>query len=228
MKKFPLLKKISSLQFEEEDSYFNSKYQELHRSGDFENFFGGYEEVLAELDETSWDYILEQTQKLCTSKDKNGRWNVLFEKLNEVRGYAYLKSIGFQNIEFIPPSTRNGIESPDLLGFSDLSKVLCEVKTKHSSDVYMEAVNNSKVIETNEFLPPKLKELIEKTFNKACSQLTSYPNHTKYRKIIYLNIEYDNEAVDPVFKVKLNEQTRSLFESMSFDSIELAIHNEKK
>lgn len=228
MRKFPLLEQISSLQSENEGSYFNLKYQTLHETEWFQHFLGEYEKVLAQLDSNSWNYILEQTQVLCTTKDKHGRWNALFEKLNEVRGYAYLKSIGCNDVKFLLPSTKNGVETPDLLGVKGGTKVLCEVKTKQSSDVYMSAVNTTKVIRANEFMPTRLKELTERIFNKAYSQLISFPNQAEYRKIIYFNVEYDSEKVDQGFKASLDKATRKIFEFMQLDNVELVIHDEHK
>jgi hypothetical protein len=227
MQKYVRLSQIGCLYRENEDSYFHPSFDELHDGESFERFLSAYENDLAKLDDNSWEYLKEETEKLCIYQDKNKRWTPLFDKLNEARGYVFLKSLGCKEIAFIRPSKKGGEERPDLKGEKEGSSVLCEVKTKHISDVFINARDNSRVIRTNEILADKLKSILKDTFEKAGSQLNAMPESSKYEKWIYLIINYDNQEVDASFPNKLNSQTRLLFNSMDMGGLKLAIHNEK-
>lgn len=150
----------------------------------------------------------------------------MFDKLNEVKGYKFLKSIGCEEVSFIPRSIKHGIETPDLKGYKNGALVLCEVKTKHVSDEFIHARDNSDVIRTDERLPEALEKLLSNTFKKAASQLNSELDSVTSEKYIYLNIEYDNESVSPHIRRVLNIQTRNVFNSINFIGIKLVIDNE--
>jgi hypothetical protein len=226
MPKYLRLYQIGNMYRENENSYFHSSFDELHESESFERFLLPYENALSNLDEISWSFLKEEAEKLCISRDKNERWREFFDKLNEAKGYVFLKSIGCQEISFIPRAETNGVETPDLKGIKNGSTILCEVKTKNISDVFIDAMDNSRVIRTNEILAEKLKAILEKIFRKAESQLNSMQSLSQCEKYIYLIITYDNEEVDPSFSKKLNVQTQQLFQSMNMDNLKLVIHGD--
>ncbi|MFT7490838.1 MAG: hypothetical protein ACI80S_000419 [Pseudohongiellaceae bacterium] len=226
MPKYLRLSEIGNMYREKKKSYFHSSFDELHESESFERFLLPYENALSDLDEISWLFLKDEAEKLCISRDKNNRWRELFDKLNEAKGYIFLKSIGYQKISFIPRAKKNGIETPDLKGIRNGSTALCEVKTKNISDAFIDATSNSSVIRTNERLAEKLKPILEKVFRKAESQLNSIEPLSQCEKYIYLVITHDNEEVDPVFLKKLNVKIQQLFKSMNTNNLKLVIHGE--
>lgn len=223
---FLRLNEIAVLHRDNINSYFHESYDEIH-NGSFKNFLISYENDLSKLDDKSWCLLKKEAEKLCIKRDRNGYWSKLFDKLNEVRGYVFLKSKGYIKVSFIPCAKKNNIETPDFIGERETSKALCEVKTKHISDALKSKMENSQAIITNEILPDALKDLLKKTFIKARNQLNSYMTSVP-EKYIYLIIDYDNQGVDKTYPKKLNEQTRELFSSIDMKGVDLVIHDEEK
>ena len=181
------------------------------------------EEELSQLDDESWFFLKNEACKLCITSDTNRGWSQLFDKLNEAKGYCFLKSMGCVNIRFIPRAEKENIETPDLEGWKDESNILCEVKTIGISDQEIMARKKIKAQNVNDSITPGLKKKLENTFTKASSQLNSYPVTTNTNKFIYLIITYDD---DLDYRDELNQQTRNIFNAMSLADIQLAIHNE--
>ena len=181
------------------------------------------EEELSQLYDESWSLLKNEACKLCITSDTNRGWSQLFDKLNEAKGYCFLKSMGCVNIRFIPRAKKKNIETPDLEGWKDKSNILCEVKTINISDQNIMAGKKIKAQTVDDSITPGLKKKLENMFTKASSQLNSYPVTTNTNKFIYLIITYD-EDLD--YKNELNKQTRKIFNAMGLASIQLAIHNE--
>jgi hypothetical protein len=70
---------------------------------------------------------------LLTVRDAKRGWQPLFDKLNQAKAFNYLRWIGWVNVEFIPPSTETGQQTPDLRAESGSNKVLCEVNLDFSN-----------------------------------------------------------------------------------------------
>lgn len=226
MPKYLRLSQIGNMHRENEDSYFHNSFDELHEGELFERILLPYENALSNLDDTSWLSLKKEAEKLCIKRDKKKRWRELFDKLNEAKGYVFLKSIGYQEISFIPRAKKNGVETPDLRGIKSGATALCEVKTKNISDAFIDAMDKSRVIRTSGILAEKLKPILEEIFRKAESQLNSMQAISRCEKYIYLIITYDNEEVDSSFPKKLNEQTQQLFKAMNIKDIKLVIHGD--
>lgn len=224
-KKFVRLNELASLYSEKVGSYFHRSRDNVINDEIFEEQYLLIENELCELDIDSWNFLKEETGSLCTAINGKRGWSPLFDKLNEAKGYCFLKSIEYSIISFIPRAKINGIETPDLMGWRDTSQALCEVKTIHVSDDLIAATENMTVFTSQDTLTSGLRKKLEYTFNKATSQINSYTEFTSPEKFIYLIIEYDDGIF---FNKEFNEQTRELFNTMSLTDINLLIHNEKK
>jgi hypothetical protein len=185
--------------------------------------FSLIEKELSALDAKSWSDLKDEVKKFCIIKSDDRGWNQLFEKLNEAKGYCFLKSIGCSDIKFIPRATKNKVETPDLIGRRNTSQVLCEVKTINVSDDLVSARKNISVMEAQNKLTEGITNKLRKTISKAASQLNSYSESLDTEKYIYLVITYDDD-ID--YREELNIQTRDVFNTMKLDGINLEIHNQ--
>jgi ribosome-binding factor A len=181
--------------------------------------FSLIEKELSALDADSWSTLKKEVKTLCVKSGERG-WNQLFEKLNEAKGYCFLKSIGCSDIEFI--ATKNNVETPDLIGRKNTSQVLCEVKTINVSKGLVDARINLTVMKAKNRLDEGMTKKLELTIFKAASQLNSYSESLDTEKYIYLVITYDDD-ID--YRDELNTQTRDLFNTMNLVGINLVIHN---
>ena len=185
--------------------------------------FSIIENELSALDGICWRFLKEEVKTLCVKSHERRGWNQLFEKLNEAKGYCFLKLIGYSDIRFIPRETKSNIETPDLIGWRNTSQVLCEVKTINISDDFISArINISGMIAKNKLTAGLIKKL-ESTIAKSASQLNSYSKSSDTDKYMYLVIAYDD---DLDYRDELNTQTRNLFNAINPVGINLIIHNE--
>lgn len=91
----------------------------------------GYEADLAGVDDAAWQSLkAEALQRL--SRIRARPWEALGDFLNEVKGYAYLKSLGCTEISFVARTYDR--KSPDVVAMLEGRRVLCEVKTLILSD----------------------------------------------------------------------------------------------
>lgn len=223
---FSRINELATLHRAHPNSYFHDKFDNFRNQEPIRIYLKEIENDLQQQDALSWRTFKEEVEKLVINKDRNNHWSKFHEKLNEAKGYAFLKSKGYTTVSFIPVSRSKNIETPDLLGRLGASTALCEVKTKNVSDDFIYKQVNSKAIRTNEKLADKLKDLLEGTFNKAKSQLDAYSDLINVKKYIYLIIEYDNQGVDKTYPSKFNAQTRKLFDTLDMTGINLVIHDE--
>jgi hypothetical protein len=226
-KNFVRLKELASLHRKDKSSYFNEDNDRRRQANEqFEEFLLSYEKELSELDDESWSILKRESESLCVQFDEDRGWTKLFEKLNEAKGYCFLKSKGYSKIGFITPSKEGGVETPDLKGERNTSIALCEVKTKNISDDLIESIDKAAVIRSQENLSDGLKKNLKSTFKKARDQLNSYAKFSNPVKYIYLVINYDgNPFVD---RKKMDMQTRELFQAMKLIDINLVIHGEEE
>ncbi|HTU44548.1 MAG TPA: hypothetical protein VMF91_05775 [Bryobacteraceae bacterium] len=114
------------------DGYFQNFEHNLASSEHIRTIYQGWEQTLASLDASAWEYIKAEAAPRLKVRDGRGRgWEQLFDILNEARAYRYLKQVGSTNLRFIPRSDKR---TPDLGGSLKSHPILCEVKTINVSD----------------------------------------------------------------------------------------------
>lgn len=187
--------------------------------------FKAIENELLSLDEQAWLFLKNEAKDLILKSNDQRGWNQLFEKLNEAKGYCFLKTIGCIDISFIPRAANNNIETPDLKGSKNGSLLLAEVKTINISDDLVSARKSGSVMIAHNTLTPGLENKLNSTFKKAASQLNSYPQPKNTTKYIYLVATYDDE-ID--YRNELNAEARDLFKNLNVVNVELVIHNENQ
>jgi len=207
------------------DSYF-FKFWDVHDIDPLKvQAYERLEGELQSLDVESWRILKSESQNLCLQSNEDRGWSKFFEKLNEAKGYAYLKSEGFTNIEFIPRSKVYGVETPDLEAHSPKGRVFCEVKTINESDELIHARKNIIALEVKNFLPKGFKNKLESVLRKAAKQLRSHDINDESFKIIYLVISHDDGLY---YESELNNEVYEHFKSLGFGNIECVIHDKTK
>ena len=87
------------------------------------------EKRLARLDSASWQVLRDKAVRHVWFDDPTRRYQQLWNTLDEARGYEFLADQGYERIEFIEPSKKDGIRAPDLIGRNAGSAAVLEVKT---------------------------------------------------------------------------------------------------
>ena len=146
--------------------------------------YADIETVLAKLDEMSWERLSKKALSCITADDPLRRYHQLFNALNEARGYVYLASEGYEQIEFIEDQSR---KSPDLLAHKANSLAILEVKTVNQSDEDLaeESLRGGEAIVVEPKLSDRFKSRILRSIRDAREQLDTYPNATD-KKIVFL------------------------------------------
>jgi len=91
------------------------------------------EKELEELDKAAWQEFKQKVRKYksyIAKKHELRGYQQLFDLLNEVNGYLYLKSNGCEEIQFI---SEKNVKTPDLIACCGGFVVLLEVKTVNES-----------------------------------------------------------------------------------------------
>ncbi|MCC6569778.1 MAG: hypothetical protein IT315_11130 [Anaerolineales bacterium] len=193
--------KINSLfqasELENSANYFSLAIQrEVLKSEFIQEFYFRLEKELAFLDETAWNQFRQKVLRYITVVDQTRGYQQLFDCFNEIKGYIFLHSQGYKNIEFI--AEINSAPTPDLIGKDIDRAALVEVKTiNHSDNEIVHIKNNSKgqgmvVRDVLHALPIALTRKIESTIETASKQLLSYNTEVEInRRIVYLYINSD-------------------------------------
>jgi len=173
-----------------------------------------FEEDLSSLDDEAWAFFktkaqsksclegeysqkANETPKIAQEKGYGGlhlcrSWQPLFDLRSEVRGYRYLKSIGCNDVRFIPENTGQGQQTPDLRGTLGGLTVLCEVKTINRSDDAVASSFFSLVADEQIKLSDGFFKQISKNIGKSIKQIESYGSRDNTLKIIYFFFDFDD------------------------------------
>ena len=148
------------------------------------------EQRLARLDPDAWEQLIAKALPEVCRKDKRRRWSQLWNYLNEVLGYVLLADRGYTKIRFLD---REDEKTPDLLGESEISRAIVEVKTVNPSEDDIDHLNAWPPIARDMGcgLTGKFKEKLEKTVDGARTQLRGYGEPTD-KRIVFLVISLDS------------------------------------
>ncbi len=151
-----------------------------------------HETELQQVHDAAWEEFKRKAQRYTAVRHKQRDYAQLFDCFNEIKGYLYLRSEGYDEIHFMEEvDTR----TPDLRATRGTSVALLEVKTIHESDdecAYFAAdpkTRDAKKVE--HALPDMLKSKLRKTIPHARRQLLEYQDSAAERRIIYLVIRID-------------------------------------
>ena len=159
---------------------------------------GDHEVDLACLDDEPWQSLMAAAVPRLY-QTKNRGWDPVFDLLNEVKGYIYLKSMQCEDIAFVTPTYER--KSPDLRAILNGRPVLCEVKTISTSDGAAPA---------DAFFSGKFRRMIA----EAQAQLDAFSDGD-CRKIIFIVLRFGeilNEATAAQLDACLKQASADLDE----------------
>ena len=153
------------------------------------------EQRLQRLEPKAWESLRSKASPYLSKKNPTGRgWQQLFDVLDgEVSAYNYLReSVGCSKVCFIPASRRR---TPDLEGFLDSRRVLCEVKTINISDDEIKTRCG----------PPAARDVynplgagffgkLDSDIKSAKTQLENYDSSGEAFHLVYLRICFDDRS----------------------------------
>jgi hypothetical protein len=147
-----------------------------------------WDEILGKLDPKAWQQLIEKTLNFVTKKSPDRGYAQLFNHLNEARGYALLADREYNEISFIDCEDQ---QSPDLLGKSQNSTAILEVKTINESEIDLNWKRQDRFqTRTAIRLTNAFKNKLLATIEKAKEQLEAYPESVD-RKIVLLVVRFD-------------------------------------
>ncbi len=195
------------------DSYFRNFEQSLSEIRQKLRQFRDIEADLQGPDAEAWAFLKSEVAPLLKARHLTRGWQFLFDKLNQAKAYNYLKSAGYPNVRFIPPSAVPGQQTPDL----EADGVLCEVKTINVSDAEANRRQSGGVGSVADQLDEGFFRKLSSDLKKAKAQMVSYDNGSKH--VVYIIANFDDSlheyadryqrqidryvAVDPVPELQL-------------------------
>jgi hypothetical protein len=187
----------------------------------FEKIFRPWEEILGKLGSKAWEQLIEKTLDSVTKKSPRREYAQLFNFLNEARGYALLVDRGYERISFIDCKCRRKKKqkkSPDLLGESQNSTAILEVKTINVSEKELDWKERDRFqTRTVTGLSDEFKKKLCLTIDHARKQLDAYPKSVD-KKIVLLLIRFD---MDNILEARNYTGLQSLIEANQIDEVEV-------
>jgi hypothetical protein len=172
------------------DAYFRDFENRFQDRPDWRRAFICWEMVLQGLDKDAWEFLKREASPYLVHKDPMGRgWQQLFDILNQAHAYKYLKEIGCSDVRFIPRSDK---KTPDLEGFLDTGRVLCEVKTINTSDLEVQARRGSTTRNIKNQLQEGFFRKLHSDITLAKQQLYAYDSTSGVRYFVFFNICFDD------------------------------------
>ena len=172
--------------------------------------FGPLEKALQLLDEAAWQHVMNECLRFVAPKGRD--WTPLFNLLYEAFGYEWLTKNGYTRITFIERSDKKAKKTPELLGKSQTSSALLEVKTINTSKKANERRKKwpSECFKLGEPLPDGFERKFTIDVEYARKQLLSYDEPVD-RRIILVVIMPDIEFwLDQAVNREIDELAASL------------------
>ncbi len=172
------------------------------------------EDHLQQLDENAWNEFRAKAVRYVTVTNQ-WDWNEqLFDRLNETKGYVYLKDQGYSDIHFIPEVSDK--RTPDLCGTRYDGHALVEVKTVHESDdvnyyrtrsgKYQGQQKEAREVMSN--LNQALEKKLRACIQTALEQL-QYNHEAMNRRIVFFVIYLDSSSPRQSEKDQLDKFLRA-------------------
>lgn len=156
-------------------------------------YFSDLEIELAQIENSVWHDFMEKCLPQVNNFDPKYRWANLWNILNEVKGYIFLKKQGFERIEFLRVEK---YKTPDIKGWSrHHGTVLLEVKNVNRSeyDTFWPVFPEIRILNSSnsgiKIIGSKLKQL----YADASEQIFEYCryNGEVNKKICFFVIDVD-------------------------------------
>jgi hypothetical protein len=154
--------------------------------------FRDIEAELAGLDRKAWAFLKSEVAPMLTVRDAKRGWQPLFDRFNQAKAFNYLRRIGCVNVEFIPPSTETGQQTPDLRAELGSKKVLCEVKTINMSEIEADRRYTGGVGTITDQLGEGFFGKLGSDLRKAKAQMLACCADDTTTKIAYVIVNFDD------------------------------------
>ena len=156
--------------------------------------FGPLEAALERLDQEGWEQLIAKALPSVTQKDPRREWSQLFNYLYEAFGYEWLAAQGYTSIRFVTCSDKQSERTPDLLGKSQTSTAILEVKTIGRSEREIDrlAMFPPPVLDLTQGLSVGFKNKLIDDVRNAKEQLDKFDEPTD-RNIVLIVIRADCE-----------------------------------
>jgi len=180
------------------NAYFQHFAERLVESEHVRYVYMKVERPLGVLDAEAWRDLKERAIPFLTARDEKRGWQSLFDTLNESKGYAYLRSIGCNEVEFIK---RQDKKTPDLRAMLDGNRLLCEVKTVNMSQVEADRRDRVAHGEIRAFrvpvhVTPQMLQKVSATLEHAVEQLDHEDPQRAARRIVFTVLHFDDSVCD--------------------------------
>jgi surface-adhesin protein E len=156
------------------EAYFKDLDISLAQISQKRKQYDDIESELAGLDEAAWSFLKQEARPYVLKRDKHRAWQQLFDILNQAKAYGYLKREGCQDIAFIPRSTIDGQQTPDLKATDTEGPVLCEVKTLNVSKDEIDRMKTGGVGATQSRLNDAFLNKLTTPLSAAERQMATY------------------------------------------------------
>jgi hypothetical protein len=154
-----------------------------------EQYLLNLEKDLLQIEKAVWPVFLQKCLPLICKRDPKHYWANLWNILNEVKGYIFLKNQGFENIEFL---RENNYRTPDIKALSRNGPVLLEVKNvnRSESDTFWTIFQEPRLIDDSHNCIAALGGKLVKLYGDASKQLLEYCRLTGEvaQKICFLSL----------------------------------------
>jgi hypothetical protein len=196
------------------DNYFTAFEQCYANNRDGTRLsYGPLEKALERMDNEAWKRLADRSLPLITKKDPRRKWDQLFNSLYEAFGYKFLADRGYTSIQFID---RGDDRTPDLLGKSETSTAILEVKTISNSDKEIDrlAARPLKMFNLAQELSDELKKKLRTDIENARGQLEAFDMPVD-RRIVLLVVHMDcdhwgNDKIEKLNQFAQLQQTADL------------------
>jgi hypothetical protein len=144
----------------------------------------------------------------------------LFDILNQAHAYNYLIRIGCTGVVFVP---RTKTKTPDLEGWIDGAKILCEVKTLNISDDEAQGRRGGIVRKLAVKLEAGFFGKLRYAITTAQRQMCVYDASGSARHMVYVSPRFDDILAQ--CKEEYFRQIDDYLIEHAFDGIEIVMHN---
>ncbi|MGD0017057.1 MAG: hypothetical protein ABSC38_06050 [Verrucomicrobiia bacterium] len=197
------------------DNYFTKGFDRIYandRDGTRRSF-GPLERALERVDNEAWKQLVGKALGFVTQKDHRRGWSQLFDHLYEAFGYELLANRGYTSIQFVD---RGDEQTPDLLGKSQTSTAILEVKSIGCSDneIDRRTVWPPPLLDLAPALSDKFENKLLVTLKKARDQLEKYNGPTDKKivlLVVYMDVDkWGNDNIEAVCKFAKLQQTAGI------------------
>ena len=175
---------------ESENNYFGI-YEGGQLSDDTEKQFVEWERLFTTLDPVSLEVFLRKAAGRVAARAIPERgWGQLVDIINEVRGYDYAQSLGYNSCRLLDEQSN---PFPDIEASNADAMCLIEVKTIQESDEELRL--RGQVQQEESGLPQRLQRVLRTRYFHAVKQIAGHPQAARARKICYMIVTLDLRTV---------------------------------